>query len=389
MKATGLRIVPRLGLQGLVLASSLSLVLGARQAEAQIKLDDEGKVELYGDLRFRFESDWDSKRANGTSRSDRDRLRIRARIGLTLEPTSSLSLGFRLRSGSWDSQQSPHITLIDFDDNPTGDKHVVVDRWFVRFSGESTSVSLGRDGYPFWKQNELFWDDDATLAGAALRHKRDFGDSELSFVGGFFLNSDGMDHFNGNLAGGQVVYSAQRERVAFSLVSGVFFLQGEEGPTENLRRGNGARDYKIWTGHAQARLNRDKRPLTFGLDVMQNFEDYSPDDPDPVTAANHDQNTGFVASVAFGKTNQMWDWLVAYYYSRIETFAVHASYAQDDWIRWGSATQTDASDMKGHEIRFAMALIKNMNVVARLYLVDAITTVQDGKRFRVDLNYRF
>jgi hypothetical protein len=45
--------------------------------------------------------------------------------------------------------------------------------------------------------------------------------------------------------------------------------------------------------------------------------------------------------------------------------------------------------MKGHELRFACALAGNMNVVARLYLADAITTIEDGKRFRVDFNYKF
>ena len=45
--------------------------------------------------------------------------------------------------------------------------------------------------------------------------------------------------------------------------------------------------------------------------------------------------------------------------------------------------------MEGSELRFAYALEKNMNLVARLYLVEAITTGEDGSRFRLDLNYTF
>ena len=41
-----------------------------------------------------------------------------------------------------------------------------------------------------------------------------------------------------------------------------------------------------------------------------------------------------------------------------------------------------------HEFR-AYALAKNINLVARLYVVDAITTIEDGNRFRIDFNYRF
>ncbi len=81
--------------------------------------------------------------------------------------------------------------------------------------------------------------------------------------------------------------------------------------------------------------------------------------------------------------------MLGYSYAHIETFAVNASYAQDDWIRFGAGAQTDASGFKGHEIRLGYAISKNINLLARLYLVDAITTRQDGNRFRVDLNWKF
>ena len=68
---------------------------------------------------------------------------------------------------------------------------------------------------------------------------------------------------------------------------------------------------------------------------------------------------------------------------------MNASFAQDDWVRWGSSTQTDSSDLKGHEFRYAQQLTRSLQVMVRLYLVKAITSVQDGNRVRVDLNYRF
>jgi hypothetical protein len=37
----------------------------------------------------------------------------------------------------------------------------------------------------------------------------------------------------------------------------------------------------------------------------------------------------------------------------------------------------------------AYALSKNINVMGRLFLVEAITTEQDGNRFRLDLNWKF
>ena len=45
--------------------------------------------------------------------------------------------------------------------------------------------------------------------------------------------------------------------------------------------------------------------------------------------------------------------------------------------------------MEGHELRFVKDLAPGQNLVLRLYLVDAITSREDGSRFRIDWNYRF
>jgi hypothetical protein len=52
---------------------------------------------------------------------------------------------------------------------------------------------------------------------------------------------------------------------------------------------------------------------------------------------------GYVFSARYGSTSSRGDWLAAYYYARIESLAVIASYAQDDWVRWGNGPQTESS----------------------------------------------
>lgn len=86
---------------------------------------------------------------------------------------------------------------------------------------------------------------------------------------------------------------------------------------------------------------------------------------------------------------ELGEWQLGYSYARIERLAVNASYAQDDWMRWGSATETRASDFKGHEIRFGIGLGHGMNILARFYTVDSLTSVEKGKRFRLDFNVKF
>lgn len=165
-------------------------------------------------------------------------------------------------------------------------------------------------------------------------------------------------------------------------------LGGEQG-ARHLRNGNGARDYTLWVGNLQAKRQAWDIPVTLGLDVMHNSEDYARSDPDPFTAANREETEGFVISMLLGQLMNKGDWLGGYSYADIGTFAVNASFAQDDWMRWGSATQTDASDFTGHELRIGYVPAKNWNIVAILYVVEAKTSVQDGNRFRLDFNWQF
>lgn len=378
------------------MASAIALAtLAAFPAQAEVKLDEAGKIGLYGDARLRLEADWDSQNSSGGQRSDRNRLRTRLRVGLNIAPAEKIKLGFRLRSGSDFSHQSPHITLIDFDDNDTGDSDFNFDKWFASYSSGGTTIWAGRNSLPFWKQNELFWDDDVTPAGIGATWKF----NQFDINAGYFSLPVGMQEFSGNLAVGQLVYRATigERQDSLILAGGVLAVDGgpNDSDSELLLDGNGARDYQTFIVSGQYKTSARERPLTFGLDFINNSESYSSTDPDPFTAFNADETDGLVAQVSYGSTSPG-QWLAAYYYATIDTFAFSSSYSQDDWMRWGSATETRSTNFSGHEFRFAYGLMQNMNLVARLYLVEAnelrsatATAKEDGNRFRIDVNYRF
>ena len=360
------------------IAAALSLLVAM---PARAAIFEKNGLEITGDFRARAEADFDSQRASGAPRDDR--IRIRARIGLEYTASGVFSFGLRLRSGSDDSHQSPHITVLDFDDNDTGDADFNFDKWFLKAKGQTTWGWIGRNNLPFWKQNELYWDDDVTPTGIAFGIETDAGTGGVAFNGGYFSLPVGMRDFAGNLAAAQLVYSAENFTVAAGLLD--VDADPDDADAARLLRGNGLRDYSIWVASLQGKIGE----WTFGADVMHNDESYSPADPDPFTAAKFDQTDGLVLSVWYGGLENKGDWLAAYTWAHIETFAVNASYSEDDWVRWGSPTETRASDFEGSEFRFAYALEKNVNLVARLYVEEAITTREDGSRFRLDFNYRF
>ncbi len=367
------------------------LIVLATAAPASAELFKVEKFTAYGDFRLRAETDQDSQDALGVPRDDRTRLRVRLRAGLRFDPNEHWRAEVRLRSGQEGSQQSPHVTLVDFDGNDTGDASFDFDRWYLRGKAGGFSAWAGRNNLPFWTQDELLFDDDVSYVGLAATWSAKVGTGSLSVAGGYFSPPVGMRVFSGNMAGAQIAYQPELAGVHWSIALGGYEFGGDAADPDagTLLQGNGARDYLLLQCSLQARFDAGGRPLVLGGDVLHNAEDYSATDPDPVTAANFDQTDGYVLLATWGALDKADAWLVGYYYAHIETFAVNNSYAQDDWVRWGNATQVRASDMKGHELRFGWAFDPKINLLARLYVAEAITSVEDGKRLRIDFNYQF
>lgn len=343
---------------------------------------------LNGDLRLRYENDWDSHTAAGTLRADRERGRVRARLQGTIKFSPEWSFVARARTGHRHSQQSPHLTFWSSDD-VTDDASFVFDRYAFLFKDATNSVSVGRNSVPFWQQNEFVFDDDVTPTGASFTHDLKTGGNTVSFAAGAFLMPDGADELNGSMLGAQAKFTRAIEKAQLTLAAGLYRMDGDNRG-DRLRNRNGARDYLLGVASAQYAFPLASAvPLALGIDLIRNFEDYSVADAAPFAPFHADETNGWVLSAVLGQLKKARDWQAGYYYARIETFAVNAAYTQDDWARFGSATQSDLTDIKGHELRAAYAITANLNVMARLFLVDAITSRQDGNRFRCDLNWKF
>ena len=348
-------------------------------------------LDIYSDFRFRFEQDWDSQDSSGTARKDRARARIRARIGLKITPNDFFEFNVRLRTGNKDNQQSPHWTIYDFSNNSHGVHDLVFDKWYFKPQYKSFWAWGGRNDIPFWKQNELLWDDDSTVIGGAAGIN-DFvlGQGKLSLNSGYVLLPDGMTETHGKMGIGQLIYSTNIGNLGLTAAGGVLAIDGEDKSSTNLLSGNDIRDYTIWVANIQAKTDVANMPVIFGFDYMHNSEDYSTFDLAGTPAGTTDKDTeGFVFQLRIGKQNKQGDWLAGYSYADIETLAVNASYAQDDWMRWGSSAQTRASDFHGHEFRIAYVLPWMWKILARLYSVDSNNNPEDGNRFRIDFNRKF
>jgi len=378
--------------------------------------DTDGTLSVYGDFRGRLEYDWDSTKGDGTERDNRGRLRIRTRIGLNYN-WDKIEVGVRLRSGPDAGQQSPHITVYDFSDNPTGDADFNFDKWYLQYRTNRTRTLVGRNSIPWWFQDELLWDDDVTPAGVGFAFEEQVGQSgKFTANAGFFKLPEGMRRFRGDLLLAQLVYVTKigsRNKLVFA--GGYIDIDADtqEGESEILLQGNELRDYSTVVVNGQWNVEIGQEVFQLGADYYLNTENYDNESPGSFGDFHKDEDIGYTifatwggdrAIAAAGKDSNedrnagemQGYWRVGVYYTHVEMFAFNSSYMQDDWVRWGNMTQARSSNFKGTELRGVYGFNEKLELVARLYLVDGIKLTnpgdvarEDGNRLRLDMNFRF
>ena len=355
---------------------------------AGVKVGEDKKLKLYGDVRVRAEMDMDSDKDSVFTRDDRDRLRFRLRFGFEYQHSDHFSFGGRLRSGSAESAQSPHSTMGD----GFVPKTLNIDKAYIKGNYGNGFYWFGKNSFHFWKQNELFWDDDVIPEGFALSHTFKINEnSGFTANGGYFvLDGSGGSFTFGNHAkmmGAQAALKTSFGDIPFQAATGLFIFK-ENSSTDDAALAD--LDYNIIVVGANFALKNFPMPVKVGFDFMTNTEDYKG------KVFNDDQTTGYVGSIKIGGLKEAGNWYFAYYFAHIEEYAVVARFAQDDWLRWGTVTVARSSNFQGHEIRIARAMSGKNNLVLRIYLVDGLklrstsaTQKETGTRVRLDWNIKF
>ncbi len=375
----------------------IGMVLSAAVAVAQDEPPESG-IDFFGDFRLRLEQDWDSLKGDGTLRDDRLRLRIRLRGGIGWQINDQWSALVQLRSGPDLSQQSPHITVYDFDDGPTGPYEFNFDHWYVNYQGGGFEGWAGRNELSFWHQDAMFVFDNVTYPGIGGEYAHRAGEGAMTWFFNLVKLPVGMRDFVGEGYIGQVAYFRDYENSGLTLAGGIFATNADPGDPAGdiLLTQNNTRDYQILDLQVQYRSQAFGKPYRLGLDLSHNFKNYDNAPPGSFSEYHQDDVNGAVLQVQFGDEGSKGDWLFGYYYAYLEALTVHSSYIQDDWLRWGNANQVRATNMKGSEFRVLYTIKPGMSIFARLFFVDAInllepgdTTKESGNRFRIELNAAF
>lgn len=352
------------------------------------------KLSFTGDFRFRVEQDWDSRKADGTYRDDRTRLRYRARYGFSYEHKDWVSFGIRLRTGDPKKQQDPQLTLGDgFKEFST--LPITFEKVYAAFAYKWFSAWIGKNTFPFEKQNELFWSDNVFPEGIALSGKFSFENKflqSLQINTGHFILATNRTSFDsdGYLQGLQFITTHWKDRL--KLFPTFYYFN----KIPNIPDGNETYTMNYAIIHVGTNIELNKKPkISATFDYYQNIKDYKSNDSIPENFRN--QKQGFVSSASIGNLEKKGDWKLQLTHTYLERFAAVDFLAQNDWTRWDYSSQGSPdgrlTNFKGFEVMAGYALDNTMNLKIRYFNVNQIKpleiTKETGSRIRLDFNIGF
>ncbi len=347
------------------------------------------KVSFEMDFRFRAEHDWESRKADGTFRADRSRLRYRFRTG-AIYSHERFSFGSRIRTGDQRKQQDPQLTLgkgwKEFGTLPLGFEKI-----YFQYNGGSLNFWLGKNTFPFKKNNELFWSDNVFPEGVAIEKRITFKNEvfkQMHVIGGHCIlgSNDGSFFDDAYLQGIQSTVIAAQNKYE---ISSAFYLFRN---IPNIPDGSHTYllNYSIF--HLRSKLKINNYIVT--LDYYNNLENYNEEVDIPGRFKK--QNQGFTFGIQYGalSTEKKWKYSLAFAY--LERFALLDYMAQNDWARWdySSSNSPDGrlSNYKGLEAAIAYSISENINLVAKYYSVQQLLPMhiekENGQRIRFDINVK-
>lgn len=352
------------------------------------------KINFQGDFRFRIEQDWNSKKTDGFFRDDRSRLRYRGRLGLNYFVNSNTSMGIRIRTGNPKKQQDPQLTLGDANEE-FGTLPIGLEKLFFQTSYKSFFTWIGKNTFPFNKNNELFWSDNVYPEGVYLK-KSFTNESIFNFpldisAGHFIIGSSGTSFDKDSYMQGFQISSILFDN-SLSIFPSFYVFKN----IPNIPDGGDtfALNYNIL--HLGSKLKLLKGPLiNLEIDLYSNLKNY--ENVTEISSNLAKEKNGLVCGVSYGQLKNKGDWAFKATYSYLERYAAVDFFAQNDWARWdySSFGSPDGrlTNFKGIELVSEYMLFRNMNLKLKYYLVKQIVPYGDiketGSRIRLDFDFKF
>ena len=246
-----------------------------------------------------------------------------------------------------------------------------LDKYAVQFQQKDFSGWVGRSDYPFWTQNDIFWDGDITPAGVFATRAFDRGDFSTTLSGGYFYLPIGEYDFDDTLFAAQAVLSKQTDDWTWSFAGGLHAIDGQ-----GLRA-----DHQTISASAQLKTNVMEQELSLGCDYYIDAE------AEPILPGEGDNDTAVILTASFGNIYQKGHWMVGATYAHVEENSLYHGYSQPDWLSYPRGS--GARGMEGSSLWIKYALSSLSSLTTQLYLREAVDSLHESNRLRFEFNSSF
>ncbi len=333
------------------------------------------KIKIKGDVRLRYQQDFDH---NTTSPTDRGRGRVRARAGIIATPTDGVETGIGMASGGTDLRST----------NQSFDTTFSTKGWNLDYAyaqWEPAQVNglklIGGKFYRkpwLWQTTDVYFDSDITFEGVSANYsfKNSMGHTFLNT--GLWVVEENSSADDPRIYYGQLGHKFKSGDI-FGTVAGTFMsLDGNRSESTVATGGNSARlkldeQYGL-SGELGMKTN------FFGQKTMiKAFADYWNN-----ASATTSTDTAYAAGVKFGskKVKSAGTWQVKYVYRDVEADSVFDAFPDSDAS--GGRTGTD-----GHEIAAEYALLKNFILGVDYYAMQRKVTGVNDDLVQLDAIFKF
>jgi hypothetical protein len=350
------------------------------------------KLNLYGDLRYRYEYIDDDSAAE-----DRHRNRIRARLGLDVKVSDEWNLGFRLATGTTESNgiSGDPVSTNQTLDEAFSKKPLWLDLAFFGYHPswlKGLDVFGGKINMPFYRagKNELIWDSDLTPEGGAILYTTPLTEKTAASVatGGFWVNEESSGH-DVSLWGIQAFVKHQLNEPTYVVGGASWYdyanIQGSESLAREWKGTNDffgntatpgnkfAGDYDLFELFAEFGTDVAKVPVAVFGDWVQN-----------TVAVDDGEDTGWLIGGQISRLKDRGSWQFEYDYRDLQLDAVVGQFSGSDFVGGGTGG-------KGHRFAFSYMVAKNVAAALTYYADEYSGRNGDAEydRIEADLGIKF
>ena len=227
---------------------------------AVIANGNKNKLSVFGDAVLRYENE-----TRHINLADRERLRLIARLGASYQLNDSWKLTGRLRTGLKDKQNVPAVTLHKFNEQPTPDSDVFVDRLFLSGNWQNSYLKAGKIPWGSWQNTDMFWDRDLNPIGVHLDYQIN---SNNKLSGMIAKPLDGNSSTIGTISVLQWQHNIKWQDWTFKIAPWYVNYSGEDG-AEFARK-----DTQLDNQFVRLALNAKYQKWSFGLDLGRSLESF-------------------------------------------------------------------------------------------------------------------